>query len=243
MYGVTNTRYIDVSHTIRAGLITYPGLPAPIITPHLTRDDSRRVYAEGTEFAMDIITMIGNTGTYLDSPFHRYADRPDLAGLDLGSLVRLPARVAHLRDLGRRNIEPDDLGAVLDDDLAGSAVLIDTGWDRHFGTEQYATDAPYLTEAGTRALIDSSVTLVGIDSVNIDDTSPAAAGARPAHSLLLAAGIHVVEHLTGLAEVPASGARFTAVPPRIEGFGTFPVRAYVELDGENTGENLTSPPR
>lgn len=214
---------VDVSHSIRAGMVTYPGLPAPSITPYLTREASRQVYAAGTEFAMDVITMIGNTGTYLDSPFHRFGGGADLAGLDLNTLVDLPAIVVHRRDVAARAIDAADLP---DDIEAGSAVLVDTGWDRHFGSPSYGVDAPYLTERAAERLADCGVALVGIDSVNIDDTSPAAAGSRPVHTTLLGRGIHVVEHLTNLAALPVRGARFTAAPPRIEGFGTFPVRAY-----------------
>ncbi|MCV7228666.1 cyclase family protein [Mycolicibacterium komossense] len=215
---------VDLSHPIRAGLITYPGLPAPVITPHLTRADSREKYAAGTEFAMDIITMIGNTGTYLDSPFHRYADGPDLAGLELATLVGLRAEVFHLSDAAQRGIDAD---MVSGRDVRGAAVLLHTGWDRHFGTEAYGHGAPYLSAEGAQHLIDAGVTLVGIDSVNIDDTE--SGGERPAHTLLLGAGVHVVEHLTNLGALPAQGARFTAAPPAIEGFGTFPVRAFAEV--------------
>ncbi len=217
-------RIVDLSHTVRAGLVTYPGLPEPVITPHLTREDSRARYAPGTEFAMDVITMIGNTGTYLDSPFHRYADGGDLASLPLETLVGLPAEVFHLTDALQRGIPSS---VFFDRELAGAAVLLHTGWDRHFGTPAYASGSPYLTEDGARHLVDAGVALVGIDALNIDDTE--SGGERPAHSLLLAAGIHVVEHLTLLGEVPARGARFTAVPPKVEGFGTFPVRAFAEL--------------
>lgn len=217
-------RVVDLSHRIRAGLVTYPGLPAPTITPHLTREDSVAKYAPGTQFAMDIITMIGNTGTYLDSPFHRYANGGDLASLDLSTLVGLRAEVFHLTDLGTRGIPAT---VFHDRELAGSAVLLHTGWDAHFGRPEYATGAPYLTEAGAQHLVDAGVALVGIDSLNIDDTE--GGGERPAHTLLLAAGIHVVEHLTNLGSVPARGARFTAAPPAVEGFGTFPVRAYAEV--------------
>ncbi|MGN6428651.1 MAG: cyclase family protein [Leifsonia sp.] len=217
-------RIVDLSHRIRAGLVTYPGLPAPVITPHLTREESRSRYAPGTEFAMDTITMIGNTGTYLDSPYHRYADGGDLASLDLATLVGLPAEVFHLTDAAERGIPAS---AFYDRELAGSAVLLHTGWDSRFGAPAYATGAPFLTEEGARHLVDAGVALVGIDSLNIDDTE--SGGARPAHSLLLAAGIHVVEHLTALGELPARGARFTAAPPAVEGFGTFPVRAYAEV--------------
>ncbi len=217
-------RIVDLSHTIRAGLVTYPGLPAPVITPHLTREASRAKYAPGTEFAMDIVTMIGNTGTYLDSPFHRYEGGGDLASLTLETLVRLPAEVFHLSDSLERGI-PETV--FFDRELAGTAVLLHTGWDRAFGTPAYATGAPFLTERGARYLVGAGVTLVGIDSLNIDDTE--SGGERPAHSLLLEAGIHVVEHLTGLDALPAQGALFTSVPPRFEGFGTFPVRAFAEL--------------
>ncbi|MEU1971473.1 cyclase family protein [Microbacterium sp. NPDC019599] len=221
------TRVVDLSHPIRAGLVTYPGLPAPTITPHLTREDSRARYAPGTEFAMDIIHMIGNTGTYLDSPFHRYGDGSDLAGLDLASLVGLRAEVFHLEDAWtpeRRGIRAETL---LDRDVRGAAVLLHTGWDRWFGQPEYGTGAPFLTEEGTRHLIEAGAALVGIDSLNIDDTE--SGGTRPAHSLLLGAGVHVVEHLTNLGALPPHGARFTAAPPAVEGFGTFPVRAFAEV--------------
>ncbi|MGX5696961.1 cyclase family protein [Agromyces soli] len=218
---------VDLSHPIRAGLVTYPGLPAPAITPHLTREDSRAKYAPGTEFAMDVITMIGNTGTYLDSPFHRYAEGGDLASLELDTLVGLRAEVFHVPDASQRGIPAEVFFERPREALAGAAVLLHTGWSRHFGAPEYAVGAPFLSEAGARHLVDADVALVGIDSLNIDDTE--SGGERPAHSLLLAAGIHVVEHLTGLDRLPASGARFTAVPPRIEGFGTFPVRAFAEL--------------
>ncbi|WP_217182876.1 cyclase family protein [Streptomyces sp. AC495_CC817] len=220
-------RIIDLSHPIEAGLITYPGLPAPTITPHLTREDSRARYAPGTEFAMDVITMIGNTGTYLDAPYHRYAEGGDLAALDLTTLVGLRAEVFHLRDswsAERRGIGATTLA---DRELAGSAVLLDTGWSARFGTPEYAVGAPFLSEDGARFLVDQGVRLVGIDSLNIDDTE--SGGERPAHSILLAAGVHVVEHLTGLDGVPARGALFTAAPPAIRGFGTFPVRAFATV--------------
>lgn len=217
-------RIVDLSHRIHEGLVTYPGLPAPEITPFLTREDSRARYAPGTEFAMDLITMIGNTGTYLDSPFHRYGDGADLAGLDLTTLVDLPAEVFHLTDLTTRGIPA---GVFLDRDLRGTAVLLHTGWDRLFGTAEYAHGSPYLETAAVEYLVAQGVTLVGIDALNIDDTE--SGGERPAHSGLLAAGIHVVEHLTGLGELPPHGARFTAAPPAVQGFGTFPVRAFAIL--------------
>lgn len=200
------SRVVDLSHAIRAGLVTYPGLPAPTITSHMTREDSRANYAPGTEFAMDVIHFIGNTGTYIDSPFHRYADGADLAGLDLSTLVGLRTEVFHLEDAWtpeRRGIRAETL---LDRDVRGAAVLLHTGWDRHFGTPEYGRGAPFLTEEGTRHLIDAGAALVGIDSLNIDDTAPEAAGERPAHSLLLAAGVHVVEHLTRLGDLPPSRA-------------------------------------
>jgi kynurenine formamidase len=217
---------VDLSQPIRAGLVTYPGLPAPVITPHLTREQSREKYAPGTEFAMDLITMIGNTGTYLDSPFHRYSDGADLAGLDLSTLVGLRAEVYRLTDLPERGIGVDLLAGR---DLRGAAVLLHTGWDRHFGTPEYGYGAPFLAAQGAQYLIDAGATLVGIDSVNIDDTE--SGGERPAHSLLLGAGVHVVEHLRNLGALPDQGARFTAAPPAIERFGTFPVRAFAEFDG------------
>jgi kynurenine formamidase len=226
--GATATRveFVELSHVISAGMTTYPGLPGPAISPHLTWADSRARYAEGTVFSMDRIDMIGQTGTYLDSPRHRYEDGADLAGLPLGRLADLPAVVVRTIGSGRRAVEAGDLESLT---LAGHAVLLHTGGDRHWGTAAYADDHPYLSAAAARLLVERGVALVGIDSINIDDTSAAAGGQRPAHSILLAAGIPIVEHLTGLAEVPPTGARFTAAPPRISGFGTFPVRAFATM--------------
>lgn len=217
-------RIIDLSQTISSGLVTYPGLPAPVITPHMTREESRSHYASGTEFAIDTISMVGNTGTYLDSPFHRFADGSDLSEIDINDLVGLPAEVFHLADMQDRGIPAE---VFFERELAGTAVLLHTGWDRHFGTEQYGKNAPYLIESGAQHLVGAGVKLVGIDSVNIDDTQ--SEGERPAHSLLLRAGILVVEHLTCLDQLPSHGARFTAVPPKVKAFGTFPVRAFAEI--------------
>ncbi len=225
----TARRIVDLSHVIRDGLITYPGLPAPVITPHLTREESISRYAAGTQFAMDLITMIGNTGTYLDSPYHRYENGADLAGLDLATLVDLPAEVFHLREVAPGGSASREIPAAAfhDRELRGSAVLLDTGWSRFFGTQDYARGAPFLGAAGVAELIRQGVALVGIDSLNIDDTE--SGGERPAHSGLLAAGIHVVEHLTNLELLPSRGARFTAAPPAVEGFGMFPVRAFATM--------------
>jgi arylformamidase len=217
-------RLVDLSHVVRAGLVTYPGLPAPVVTPHLTREDSKTHYAPGTQFAMDIVTMIGNTGTYIDSPFHRYEGGTDLAGLELETLVDQPAEVLHLQDAVVRGIPAE---VFFDRNVSGGAVLLHTGWSRHFGRPEYAAGAPFLTAEGAEYLVSRGVTMVGIDSLNIDDTE--GGGERPAHTALLAAGIHVVEHLTNLAELPASGSTVTVVPPKFEGFGTFPVRAYARI--------------
>ncbi|WP_040653864.1 cyclase family protein [Ruania albidiflava] len=219
-------RLVDLSHTIRAGMITYPGLPGPQISTHLSREASADHYAPGTTFAIDAITMVGNTGTYLDSPFHRYADAADLAALELETLVDLPAEVFHLQDVHTRGITA---AALTGRDLRGRAVLLHTGWDTRFGTPGYGEPAPFLAADGVAHLLAAGASLVGIDSVNLDDTAPAACGERPAHSGLLGAGVPVVEHLTNLGQLPASGARVTVVPPKIESFGTFPVRAFATV--------------
>lgn len=187
---------------------------------HVIRD----VYANGTEFAIDRISMVGNTGTYLDSPFHRYPTGADLAGLPLTKLVDLPIVVVRTDGSGVRGV---DVGHLASFHVDGCAVLLHTGGDRNLGKPSYSQDSPYLTEMGARWLVDHGAALVGIDSVNIDDIS--GGGTRPAHSLLLAAGIPIVEHLTGLGGVPAAGGTFTAAPPLIEAFGTFPVRAYATV--------------
>lgn len=217
-------RLVELNHVITAGMTTYPGLPGPEVTPHLTREASRAHYAPGVEFRIDRISLVGNTGTYLDSPFHRYADGADLAAVPLESVADLPTVVVRLTDGEQRGIGPGALAGV---DAAGVAVLLHTGWDRHWGTERYGEPAPYLTEAGAHLLADRGARLVGIDSVNIDDRY--GGGHRPAHSILLAAGIPVLEHLTGLADLPPTGARLHAAPPRVRDFASFPVRAYAVL--------------
>ena len=218
------TRLVDLSHTLREGLVTLPGVPALSLTPHLRRGEG--AYAPGTSFAMDIVTLPGNTGTYLDTAWHRYEGGADLAALDLATLVDLPTEVFHLTDAPERGIPAS---AFVGRDVRGKAVLLHTGWDRHFGEPEYGRPAPYLTEEGVDYLAAQGVLLVGIDSVNIDDMSPDAHGERPAHTTFLAQGIHVVEHLTNLGDLPPSGALFTAVPPKFEGTGTFTVRAFAKI--------------
>jgi kynurenine formamidase len=213
-------RFVDLSHVIDHQMITYPGLPGPEIGEHLSFDASHDHYAAGTEFAIGRITMVANTGTYLDTPAHRFRDGHDLSGLPLEHCADLPAVVVDGEG-------PIGAGAFSDVPVTGAAVLLRTGWDRHWGAERYGDPVhPHLTEAGAQALVDSRVRLVGIDSVNIDDTTT---GERPAHTLLLAADIPVVEHLTSLAELPATGAKFTAVPPAVRGLATFPVRAFAKV--------------
>lgn len=216
-------RLVELSHVIRAGMVTYPGLPGPEITPHLTREASRANYAPGTEFAIDRLTLIGNTGTYVDAPYHRYADGADLSEIPLDRTADLPAVVVRVTGARQSGV---DVGALAALDVAGKAVLLHTGDDARFGTPAYAEDRHFLTRAGAAWLAAHGAVLVGIDALNIDDTAD---GERPAHTLLLASGIPVVEHLTGLDQLPPTGARFTAVPLRIEGFGTIPARAYARL--------------
>ncbi|KFG08231.1 cyclase family protein [Streptomyces scabiei] len=217
-------RVVDLSHTIRHGMTTYPGLPGPEIGEHLTREASRAVYAPGTEFAIGRISMVSNTGTYIDSPFHRFGGGHDLAGLPIGTFADLDGVVVRVQDTGSRAVGRE---ALLPYDVSGRAVLIHTGWDRHWGTDRYGHGHPYLTADAVALLTEQGAALVGIDSLNIDDTDD---GARPAHTGLLAAGIPVVEHLRGLEQLPPRGFRFHAAPPAVEGMGTFPVRAYAVLD-------------
>ena len=209
---------VDLSHTIEDGMTTYPGLPGPVISDFLTREDSRHHYAEGTEFHVGRIDMVANTGTYLDTPAHRYANGSDLVELALDDVAGLSGIVV---DATGPAIGP---GEVFGRDLTGKAVLFRTGWDRHWRTEEYgASGHPFLTAGCAEALVDAGAILVGIDSVNIDDTST---NERPVHSALLAAGVLIVEHLTALGQLPDADFRFFAVPPKVRGLGTFPVRAY-----------------
>jgi arylformamidase len=210
---------VDLSHTIEHGMTTYPGLPGPVVCDYLSREASQRTYAAGTEFQIGKIEMVANTGTYLDSPFHRYADGVDIADLDLASLTELDAIVIRTEGMAGQAI---DRPAVAHADVEGKAVLVHSGWDARWRTPQYFEGHPHLTHAAAEYLRDHGAALVGIDSLNIDDTR---GGERPVHSTLLAGGIPIVEHLRSLAEVPTSGFRFSAIPPKVRGMGTFPVRA------------------
>ena len=213
--------FLDLSHTIEHGMTTHPGLPGPLICDYLSREASRGRYAPGVEFHIGKIEMVANTGTYVDSPFHRFADGKDLAALPLESLAGLDAIV----------IEADRSGAVGRDrftgqDVRGKAVLVRTGWDVHWGTPAYLANNPFLTAEAARYLVEQGAALVGIDAVNIDDLRDLA---RPVHSTLLGAEIPIVEHLRGLGQLPPHGFAFTAVPPKVAGFGTWPVRAFATL--------------
>lgn len=224
-------RLVELSHVIKPGMITVPGLPGPEITPYLTREASRQRYAPGTEFAIDRITLVGNTGTYLDAPYHRYDGGADLSDIPLDRTADLPAVVVRVAGTDQRGI---DVGALAALDVRGKAVLLHTGDDARFGSPRYADGAHFLTRAGAAWLADHDTALVGIDAVNIDDTAD---GERPAHTLLLGAAIPVVEHLTGLGQLPPAGAWFTAAPLRVEGFGTTPVRAFARIPHREAGDD------
>lgn len=216
-------RRIDLSHTIEDGMITYKGLPAPIVCDHLSREQSRALYAEGTEFHIGRLTMVANTGTYIDSPYHRYADGKDVSGLDLDEVAELEGVLVRVDGMKDRAI---DRGVFASIDVRGKAVLVHTGWDRHWRTDHYFEGHPFLTEDAALHLRDNGARLVGIDSLNIDDTADLR---RPVHSILLRAGIPIVEHLCGLEQLPDAAFRFSAVPVKVKGMGTFPVRAYATI--------------
>jgi arylformamidase len=218
--------YVDLSHTIESGMITYKGLPAPLVCDHLSRVQSRTVYAPGTEFQIGRIEMVANTGTYIDTPYHRYADGYDLTKLPLERVSGIPGVVVRVSGSNERAIDWQTFAATA---VGGKAVLVNTGWDRHWRTDQYFEGHPFLTEKAAQYLRDEGALLVGIDSLNIDTTS---GGHRPVHSVLLAAGIPIVEHLTNLSALSTEGFRFFAVPPKIAAMGTFPVRAHALLQLE-----------
>ncbi|HEX8654928.1 MAG TPA: cyclase family protein [Allosphingosinicella sp.] len=213
-------RLVDLSHVIEHGMVTYKGLPGPHICDYWTREHSAGFYEDGSTFQIGRIDMVANTGTYLDAPFHRYADGADLAQLALVQLASLAGLVV------RAEGPAADADAFEGLDVAGKAVLVHTGWDRHWRTPAYYEDHPYLTEAAARLLAERGARLVGIDSHNIDDTR---GRSRPVHTILLGAGVLVCEHLTNLAALPDSGFLFSAVPPKVAGMGTFPVRAFAEI--------------
>ncbi len=220
---------IDLSHVVEDGMVTYPGLPAPVICDFLSREQSRARYAPGTEFQIGMIELCANTGTYLDSPFHRYQDGTDLTGLPLERLAELDAVVVDVSGQTGRVV---DRNQFLPYDVGGKAVLVRTGWDRHWRTDVYFHGHPFLTAAAADHLAAEGAALAGIDSLNIDDTS---SGERPVHSTLLAAGIPICEHLTNLAALPIDRFRFSAVPVKVRGMGTFPVRAYATIQGDGQG--------
>jgi arylformamidase len=221
---VDEKRIVDLSHVIEHGMTTYPGLPGPHICDFWTREASAANYDDGSSFQIGRIDMVANTGTYVDSPFHRYADGADLANLPLQSLVNLPGLV--VRQAAEEGIEIA-VAAFAGCEVAGKAVLVHTGWDRHWRTDLYGVEHPFLTAEAAAWLVNNKAALVGIDSNNIDDTR---VRARPVHTRLLGAAIPICEHMTGLDNLPDEGFRFSAVPPKVRGMGTFPVRAYALLD-------------
>jgi arylformamidase len=215
--------FVDLSHILHEGLITYKGLPAPVICDFLSREDSRRFYGSGTSFQIGRIDMVANTGTYLDSPFHRFEDGSDLSQLDLASLAGLDTVVARVTGLTGRAVDRE---VFLPLDVRGKAVLVETGWSRHWATDRYFEGHMFLTREAAEYLRDEGAVLVGIDSYNIDDTADLV---RPAHTVLLGAGIPIVEHLCNLEQLPANGFTFTAAPVKVRGMGTFPVRAFATI--------------
>lgn len=212
---------VDLSHPIRAAVPTYLGFPAPKVKDHLSFDASHARYDEGTEFRIAQVQLMTSTGTYLDAPAHRYRDGADVASVPLERCAALPAVVLDVR--GQTEIR----GEVVPDAVAGCAVLFRTGWDSHWETQRYGSpEHPHLSPAAADRLVEAGAVLVGVDSVNVDGTVD---GARPIHSTLLAGGVLIVENLTGLDQLPARGATFTAVPVAFEGLPSWPVRAYAVL--------------
>jgi kynurenine formamidase len=223
MADLEEKRIVDLAHVIEQGMTTYKGFPGPIICDFWERESTAASYDDGSSFQIGRIEMIANTGTYVDAPFHRYADGADLADLPLMSLADLPGMV--VRHPWENGIEIGP-AAFEGRDLAGKAVLVHTGWDRHWRTERYLSDNPFLTGEAADLLVERGAALVGIDSLNIDDTR---GRSRPVHTKLLAADIPICEHMTNLGSLPDEGFRFSAVPPKVRGMGSFPVRAYAVL--------------
>ncbi|MGD9044669.1 MAG: cyclase family protein [Desulfobacterales bacterium] len=216
-------KYIDLSHTIEEGMQTYTGLPGPVISDHMSREDSESHYSDGTTFQIGKIEMIANTGTYIDAPFHRYEGGQDLSELKIASIANLEGVVFRAAQ-GVRSIDKEIFESAT---VAGKAVLVHTGWDRHWRTDAYFENHPFLTRNAAEHLKSSGAALVGIDSLNIDDTTD---GTRPAHSILLKAEIPIVEHMCHLEALPAQGFRFFAIPAPVKGMGSFPVRAFALID-------------
>ena len=216
-------RLVDLSHTIEDGLITYRGLPAPIICDYYSHEESRRFYTEGTEFHIGKIEMVSNTGPYLDCPVPRFKAGKDLCKTPLEQLANLDGIKISVPFQDTLEISQSYFQNL---SLKGKAVLIHTGWSQYWASEGYFENHPYLTSDAASFLVKAGVKLVGIDSYNMDDTSTIT---RPVHTMLLGQEICIVEHLCNLDLIPENGFRFTATPPKIEGMGTFPVRAYAEL--------------
>ncbi len=216
-------RFIDLSHPIEDGMNAYPGLPSPRIGAHLDHTTSRPHYDDKAGFYIGRVEMVGNVGTYIDSPFHRYPDREDLSRLPLERIAALPGLVADAAVAADRSVTIAQNDAA----LAGRAVLVRSGWDRRWGGAAYWEPGPYLSDALVTRLIEAGATLVGVDFWNVDDTENPA---RPAHTRLLDAGLPIVEHLCNLDALPESGFRFTAVAPPIVGGASFPVRAFAEIE-------------
>ena len=219
----TVSRLVDLSHVITEGMVTYKGLPGPHICDFWAREDSAKNYDDGSSFQIGRIDMVANTGTYLDAPFHRYAEGADLADLPLPSLADLPGIVVRSPWENALAIDADAFAGL---DVAGKAVLVHTGWDRHWLSDAYFGEHPFLTADAADLLARNGAALVGIDSVNIDNMH---VRARPVHTRLLGADIPICEHMTNLGALPDTGFRFTAAPPKVKGMGTFPVRAYAVL--------------
>ena len=214
-------RLIDLSHDIEHGMVTYKGLPAPTISDWLSRAASSDRYAQGTTFQIGKIDLLANTGTYIDAPFHRYDDGRDIAGYSLEAIANLPGIVIRATDRGNRAFDASRFRAR---QLTGRAVLVHTGWDAHWRTDTYSAGRhPFLTRDAAEHLASNGAALLGIDSLNIDDDKD---GTRPAHTILLRAGVAIVEHMTNLGALPDGSFRFFAVPPKVRGMGSFPVRAF-----------------
>ena len=195
-------RLVDLSHVIEEGMTTFKGFPGPHLCDYWTRDASAAHYDDGSSFQIGRIDMIANTGTYVDSPFHRYADGGICPNSRSKARRSRRPRGPQALAAASRPTPPTSPGLR----SRASAVLVHTGWDLYWRTEAYFDNHPFLTAAAANWLVEQGAAFVSIDSHHIDDTRTRS---RPVHGTLLGASIPIGEHLTNLSAVPDTSFRFS----------------------------------
>lgn len=223
--------YIDLSHSIENGTVTYPGDPPALIELTLDRKLTSKLNGGGTTSGVEIntIKMVSTSGTYIDAPYHVFEDGKKIKDYPIEKLVNLPSIVVKIPE-NRNYFDVQDISGI---NVKGKAVLFFSGHDKFFMTPEYGKNAPYLTIELANILVEKGAIFVGIDSPLIDNMEKQSELGIPVHYKLLGADIPICEDLANLELLPTDGFTITALPAKVA-LESFPARVFATVSETNS---------